>query len=190
MPAYSTRTIAILLLFVTACKSPRPKRNDEPVNKDAGVARVSMIRHNFLDSVAAGDELSFEQIAKHTIIDSAYRTEDARFTGDTLYRAYNKYPVGIISYSDGKACNSKFLLVFKPGGVNADYTEVEIVCEQEEGASNKRLAFKVLSDTSFYTREQLYKKLPDDSVKTTVIIRHYIINNEGMLEAVKEEAER
>lgn len=190
MSAYYTLVPGLFFLFFTQCKSPRPKKNDEPVNRDAGVARVSMIRHNFLDSVAAGDELSFEQIASRTIIDSTYRTEEARFRGDTLFRAYNKYPVGVINYSDGKACNSKFLLVFKPGGANADYTEVEIMCKEEEENNNKRLSFKLLSDTSFYTREQLYKKMPNDSVKTTVVIRHYIINNEGMLEAIKEETER
>lgn len=189
MAAYSGPFLWLLLLVITGCKSPKPKQNDAPVNRDAGEARVSRIRHNFMDSVDARDKLSLQQIAANTILDSTYRKVESSFAGDTLYRARNKYPVAIIRYNDGKVCSNKFLLVFKANGVNADYTEIETDCDEDNSTNYSRLSFKVLTDTSFYTRELFYKKLPGDSMRTTVTTRHYIINSEGMLEAVKEDVE-
>lgn len=166
------------------------KRKEWPVNRDAGVASVTLIRHNFLDSVAAGDELSPGQISRSTIIDSMYRKEEARFRGDTVYAVSREYTAALLDYSDGKSCLYKMLLIFNSGKRNTDYTIVQTDCDEDAAADFTRISFRLLSDSSFNTREDYYKKLPEDSMQLTTTIRTFVINKAGMIEPVKTETEK
>ncbi|GGH57617.1 hypothetical protein HNQ91_000253 [Filimonas zeae] len=166
------------------------KRKEWPVNRDAGIASVTLIRHNFMDSVAAGDELTPEQIKRSTIIDSMYRKEDVAFRGDTVYKAFGDCSIALLDYNDKKNCTYKFLLVYKGPRRNTDYTIVQTDCDEDLSADFSRTGFQLLSDSSFSTREDFYKKLPEDSVQVTATIRTFVINKEGLIEPVKTETEK
>jgi hypothetical protein len=166
------------------------KRKEWVVNRDAGVAGITLIRHNFMDSVAARDGLTEEQIRLNTIIDSMYRKEKAEFRGDTVYKATGDCRIVLLDYNDKQTCTYKFLLVFKGARRNTDYTIVQTDCDEEVAADFSRTGFQLLSDSSFLTREDFYKKLPEDSVQVTTTVRTFLINKEGMIEPVKTETEK
>lgn len=166
------------------------KRKEWPVNRDAGVASVTLIRHSFMDSVAARDELTLGQIKQYTIIDSMYRKEEVAFRGDTVYKAIGDCKIALLDYNDQKSCTYKFLLVYKGARRNTDYTIVQTDCDEELSADFSRTGFQLLSDSTFSTREDFYKKLPGDSVQVTATIRTFVVNREGMIEPVKTATEK
>jgi len=181
---------ALQVLMLASCANHETKKESQeaaalqsPAKKDSAKSQLL----TFFDSVAGQDELSIEQIRRHTQIDSSLYTEPyqrATFKGDTVFKISNGYRSVVLQYFDGMATVKKILLIYNPEGtVITDNKIVATDADRDGMEAYERDDFRFLTDTTF---ELIRYDIPTGSDKETKKKNgRFKINSRGTIDRIR-----
>jgi hypothetical protein len=179
--------ILTTILFLLSCNDPEKTDNKSlMVNEQKAV----LVSKSFLDSVEKQYDLSFQQIAKYTTIDSAYWTfhPEASFEGDTVWNLENGIKAALINYSDALVCSHIFIAVFLPDSLRStDVKRIREDCDRDLSYWHESLDFTLPSGSRFETLENHYPPEDDEDKydKDSIITHKWIINSRGKIDTLR-----
>jgi hypothetical protein len=179
--------IVTTILFLLSCNDPEKTGNKSlMVNEQKAV----LVSKSFLDSVEKQYDLSFQQIAKYTTIDSAYWTfhPEASFEGDTVWNLENGIKAALINYSDALVCSHIFIAVFLPDSLRStDVKRIREDCDRDLSYWHESLDFTLPSGSRFETLEKHYPPEDDEDKydKDSIITHKWIINSRGKIDTLR-----
>lgn len=173
------------ILFLLSCNG-----QEETKTVTSTEPEVKPVTNSFLDSVEKRFDLSYQQIATYTTIDSVHWTypEGATFRGDTVWALENGIKAAIIDYSDNLVCSKTYIAVFVPDSVRStDVQEIRTECDRELSHWYETLRFGLPHGSAFETIEQHYPPEDDEDKydKDSIITHKWIINSRGKIDMLR-----
>jgi hypothetical protein len=173
--------LLLLLLGICSCKNGKEQNS----NGDSDINGKPLHRSNFLDSVAAQEDLPYAQLKKH-LPNIADFPSDLYYSGESVFFAQSKYPLVILKSDDRKVCTQKYLIVYDPKTMKSTASVmIATDCDEDDSSDFNNLTYKIFNSKQFFTREVDYIRNEGEKTRITVTDRFYQINDHGGIDTLK-----